>query len=180
MKSKKAKSIIVSILPAVLFVLIQSLSYSILVKKTDYSEQALSVIVSCALLPVIVVFVQYTSKKINLIYITLSIVVVLLCLYFCRLEIVYILVICAIVPINEELIYRKLAYKNAVNEFGVVLPTVISSLLFGIAHTGLLQMLMAFILGMFLCEIVRRTNTISIAIVIHSVLNIIGLIIMRI
>jgi membrane protease YdiL (CAAX protease family) len=76
-----------------------------------------------------------------------------------------------VAPIIEELIFRSLITSSLVPGFGKVLSVLISSLIFGAIHTGMIWFTYAFLLGAILSSVFLRTGSVYASIAIHFAFN---------
>ncbi len=83
---------------------------------------------------------------------------------------VYAVYTCIVAPLTEELFYRGMMLKvfsKANQRFGVFF----TALMFGLGHGNINQLILGFILGIFLAHITLRHNSIIPSIAVHAVLN---------
>lgn len=78
-------------------------------------------------------------------------------------------------PIIEEILFRFILTNNLLKFNNKTNTILLSSLLFGLTHTGLINILYAFILGITLNTIFIKKNNIINTIIIHSSANLISL-----
>lgn len=76
-----------------------------------------------------------------------------------------------IIPIQEELMFRGLIYKNIEQRYDIKKATFISSLMFGVMHMNLSQGIFAFLMGIVLAFIYQKTRNIYACIVFHCSTN---------
>lgn len=74
-------------------------------------------------------------------------------------------------PLCEELIYRGLIYKRLRAAISPMQAMVISSLLFGIAHGNLVQLLYAFVLGLLMAYVYEKYHSFLAPFLFHAVGN---------
>lgn len=74
-------------------------------------------------------------------------------------------------PIGEELLYRGIVFRRGVRFFGCRQAVVLSAVLFGLAHTGAVQMAAAAVFGGMLCLVRLRYEHMAAPILIHSCVN---------
>ncbi len=86
-----------------------------------------------------------------------------------------ILYVVILAPVCEELIFRGLTFRYARNALPFWIANIWQALLFGIMHFVLLQVVYAFVMGLFLGYIVHRGHGVRYSIPVHIVFNIIGL-----
>lgn len=77
-------------------------------------------------------------------------------------------------PIAEEIVFRGLIYRNLKKGMPILAAGFISSLIFGICHTGIIWMIYAFLIGMFFVWIYEKFNSILGSIIVHMVFNLLG------
>ncbi len=82
---------------------------------------------------------------------------------------VYLLGTCVIVPLEEELFFRRFFYTEIKNHLGIGYGVTISSLMFGIVHPG--SPLLGVVMGIFLALIYERHKNLLINIVTHGLVN---------
>ena len=81
-------------------------------------------------------------------------------------------------PISEEFIYRGFClklFKKA--NLGVTTSIILSSLLFALSHGTILHLIPAFLIGLVFCLVVEITGNIYITIILHTIYNLLALII---
>lgn len=78
-----------------------------------------------------------------------------------------------IVPIFEELLFRKFLIDRTVN-YGEVTAMLISGFMFGLYHGNFAQFVYTTVIGMFLAFIYMRTGKVIYTIIIHAGFNLIG------
>ena len=78
--------------------------------------------------------------------------------------------ICILAPICEEFIFRGVILHN-LKRFGNAFAVVVSAVLFSMVHGNLLQMPLAFIVGLLFGVIAIKTGSIWITILLHSIVN---------
>lgn len=77
-----------------------------------------------------------------------------------------------IIPIQEELMYRGLIYKNIEQRYNHIKAAVISSMVFAVMHMNLSQGIYAFLMGLVLAFIYQKTKNIYACITFHCSANI--------
>lgn len=77
-----------------------------------------------------------------------------------------------IIPIQEELMYRGLIYKNIEQRYNHIKAAVISSTVFAVMHMNLSQGIYAFLMGFVLAFIYQKTKNIYACITFHCSANI--------
>lgn len=88
---------------------------------------------------------------------------------------VQVLCLGVLAPICEELVYRGLIFRRLRSSGGYLNAALLSSLLFGVVHGNLVQMLYAFVLGMLLSFLYERFNTVLAPILAHAFLNLLSI-----
>ena len=83
--------------------------------------------------------------------------------------------IIVVVPIIEEIVFRGLFYKLLRSYFSIVPSMLISSIIFSIVHQNILVSIVLFSLGLILCYSYERNKSIIYPIVIHSLFNLLML-----
>lgn len=76
-----------------------------------------------------------------------------------------------IIPIQEELMYRGLIYKNIEQRYDHIKAAVISSTVFAVMHMNLSQGIYAFLMGFVLAFIYQKTKNIYACIIFHCSAN---------
>lgn len=79
--------------------------------------------------------------------------------------------LCLFGPICEELIYRGMTYTRCVSTFGDKYAVFVCSLLFAVAHVSLIDMLIAFFIGLLLGNERRKLHSIVYPIISHITIN---------
>lgn len=74
-------------------------------------------------------------------------------------------------PVLEELIFRGVILRGLLKRYSPVTAIIVSSILFGAVHLNPWQFISASILGMFIGWVYYRTQSISLAIIIHGFNN---------
>lgn len=80
-----------------------------------------------------------------------------------------------IIPITEELMYRGVLFRRYREGSGFMRAAIGSSLLFGVMHGNIIQMVYGFILGMFLAFIYNKYGSLKAPILLHVTVNLISL-----
>ena len=88
--------------------------------------------------------------------------------------------VCLIAPIIEELFFRGLIFSLMSKLLPFVFANVVQAIVFGIYHGNVVQVVYAFILGMFIGYILFITGSIVYTIVLHMSINLTGMFIDRI
>ena len=86
------------------------------------------------------------------------------------------IVTCIVVPIGEEIIFRKLLI-DRVKPFGELNACLFSGLIFGLFHANLRQFLYAFAIGFIFATVYIKTNNIIYSILLHFGVNLFGTVI---
>lgn len=76
-----------------------------------------------------------------------------------------------VAPIAEELIFRGFIFRGFRNSFGILTAAIISSLIFGVVHGQLNVAIDTFCLGLMLCYLYQKTDSIWPSIALHSLKN---------
>lgn len=76
-----------------------------------------------------------------------------------------------IAPFVEELIYRGFIYKTLEKNFGFLIASIISSLMFGIIHFNITQGIYAFVVGILLSYIYYKYNNLTYTYFMHLLMN---------
>lgn len=79
--------------------------------------------------------------------------------------------ICLILPIVEELIFRGIIFKYFRLNYSLKLSIILSAVIFGILHGGILQTPIAFVIGLLLAYILFVTDDILYPILVHVTIN---------
>lgn len=82
----------------------------------------------------------------------------------------YILFVCVIAPVTEEMLFRG-ALLRTLSRYGTVFAAVASSLFFALLHGNLAQMFLAFLTGLVLSYVTVKTGAIKVAILLHVINN---------
>lgn len=77
-----------------------------------------------------------------------------------------------IVPIFEELVFRKIIFKRFSKNIGILLAATISSIMFGMLHCKL-SVIHATVFGFIICILYEKYNNILIPILLHSLNNLV-------
>lgn len=80
-----------------------------------------------------------------------------------------------IAPVVEELIFRRILL-NKLRRFGDLTAILLSGLAFGIFHFNLSQFFYASVIGFFFAYIVIRTNHLIYSIMLHMMMNLVGMV----
>ena len=88
--------------------------------------------------------------------------------------------VCLIAPIIEELFFRGLIFSLMSKLLPFIFANVVQAIVFGIYHGNVVQVVYAFILGMFIGYILFITGSIVYTIVLHMSINLTGMFIDRI
>lgn len=92
-------------------------------------------------------------------------------------SILQLFIVIILIPICEELIYRRLIFSYLKENYNIVGATIIQALLFGIAHGNIVQGIYTFILGIALALLYIYCNSLWGSIILHIIFNFIGLVI---
>ncbi len=74
-------------------------------------------------------------------------------------------------PVMEDLFFRGIMYGRLKELLPNIIAAVVSSLLFGIYHGNLAQGIYGFILGLYLCLVMEKTQTVAAPIAVHIAIN---------
>ncbi len=84
---------------------------------------------------------------------------------------------CLMIPILEETLFRGIIAAQIDLWYGRVAAVIVSSLLFGMFHFNLVQLLYAFLIGALLAYAITKTHKLWVCIAAHSILNLIVVIV---
>ena len=76
-----------------------------------------------------------------------------------------------IIPIMEEVLFRGYIFSRLEKAMPSIVAALISSVVFGICHGGLVWAIWAFLLGMFICVVRIKSRSIVPGIIIHIIMN---------
>lgn len=76
-----------------------------------------------------------------------------------------------LVPIMEEVLFRGYIFSRLEKAMPSIVAALISSVVFGICHGGLVWAIWAFLLGMFICVVRIKSRSIVPGIIIHIIMN---------
>lgn len=113
-----------------------------------------------ALLFPIVIYLYTKNQK----YTLISIIISIISIFIRNMDFIFVVLLG---PICEEIVFRGMCLKSD-NKLLIVL----SSLLFGISHTGIINIVLAFCLGVVLC-IIKNTRGLNSCVIIHCIINLI-------
>ncbi len=85
-------------------------------------------------------------------------------------------VLCLLVPIGEELVFRGMFYKRLKEYFETTIAAYIAAIVFGVAHMNLVQGLYAFFCAIILIYVYEKYKTIIAPIFLHIIVNTMALI----
>lgn len=83
------------------------------------------------------------------------------------------LIIVLLVPLLKEILLRGIILKGLLKSYSPLKAILLSSLISGIIHVNLIQLITAFILGLFLGYLYWQTKSLSICIILHVIQNLI-------
>ncbi|MBE6912266.1 MAG: CPBP family intramembrane metalloprotease [Ruminococcaceae bacterium] len=90
-------------------------------------------------------------------------------------EITFLLLVCLFLgPFVEEFVFRGILFRMYGKVLGVAGAILMTSLLFAISHTGIAQMIYAFVLGIVLCMVRIRSKSLWNAVALHMSFNLSG------
>ncbi|HXF82450.1 MAG TPA: CPBP family glutamic-type intramembrane protease [bacterium] len=84
------------------------------------------------------------------------------------------LLVCALVPVAEELFFRGFVY-GALRRWGVAAAALLSALFFAAVHNQIVHFLPIFALGLILALLYERTGSLLPAMLVHAVNNVVAL-----
>lgn len=76
-----------------------------------------------------------------------------------------------LIPILEEVLFRGYIFSRLEKAMPSIVAALISSVVFGICHGGLVWAIWAFLLGMFICVVRIKSRSIVPGIIIHIIMN---------
>lgn len=76
-----------------------------------------------------------------------------------------------LIPIMEEVLFRGYIFSRLEKAMPSIVAALISSVVFGICHGGLVWAIWAFLLGMFICVVRIKSRSIVPGIIIHIIMN---------
>lgn len=79
-----------------------------------------------------------------------------------------------IAPISEELIFRGIIFEKCKKAMPLIVANILQAALFGVMHFNIIQGLYAFALGLFLGMVCNKRRSIVVAIVLHFMFNLSG------
>lgn len=74
-------------------------------------------------------------------------------------------------PIFEEILFRYDTYNKLQKIYNFKISTVLTSIVFALLHSGIITVIYAFILGLILCYIYKKTKNILYPIILHMSAN---------
>ena len=86
------------------------------------------------------------------------------------------LVLCILVPIAEELVYRGMFYKRLKDYFETTIAAYMAAIVFGVVHMNLVQGLYAFFCALILIYVYEKYKTIIAPIFLHMAVNTMALV----
>jgi membrane protease YdiL (CAAX protease family) len=89
-------------------------------------------------------------------------------------RVLMLITLCLGAPLMEELLFRGVLYSVAARWLHPWYACVATSVLFGVIHGNLLSLIPLTVLGMFLAEAYRRTRTLAVPVLMHSLFNLIS------
>ena len=78
-------------------------------------------------------------------------------------------------PIFEELVFRYVALRNGEEVYSKKKALIVSAVIFGLLHSGIIGIIYAFLIGLLLGRIYQKENNIVYSIVLHMVANLASL-----
>lgn len=91
-----------------------------------------------------------------------------------ELSVLYGVIVVLFVPLAEELFFRATLFATLNSLTTPMVSVMVSSLIFSMAHTGVASMIVAFILGILLTCIYKRTGGIRIPFICHALNNLLA------
>ncbi len=82
-----------------------------------------------------------------------------------------VLLVGVLAPVVEEVFFRGYAYSVFRTKWGVAAAAAVSSMLFAVVHLYVIHFFPIYLLGLVLCYLYERTNSLLPSIVAHSVMN---------
>lgn len=79
-------------------------------------------------------------------------------------------------PITEELLYRRILYRQMHIAYGFGFACIASSIIFGVAHMAIVQGIYGFLTGMLLCYCYEVGKGVKTSIFVHMIMNITSMI----
>jgi len=89
-------------------------------------------------------------------------------------RVLMLITLCLGAPLMEELLFRGVLYSVAARWLNPWYACVATSVFFGVIHGNLLSLIPLTLLGMFLAESYRRTRTLAVPVLMHSLFNLIS------
>lgn len=90
-------------------------------------------------------------------------------------EINAMLILCVVLgPFVEELMFRGVLLKMFASSCGIILASIVTSVLFSVMHTGMTQMFYTFVLGLVLCLVRVSSTSLWTSVSLHLAFNITG------
>ena len=80
-----------------------------------------------------------------------------------------------VIPICEEIIYRRIIFDHLRRNYNLVCAIIIQSIIFGIAHGNIVQGIYAFVLGLVLALVYINYNSLWANIILHIIFNLMGI-----
>ena len=87
---------------------------------------------------------------------------------------VQIISLAVLVPISEELVFRGLLFKRLREQGAFMQAALYSSIVFGLLHMNMVQMIYGFILGMMLAYVYEKYGSVKAPIVAHMAMNLLS------
>ncbi len=87
-----------------------------------------------------------------------------------------VLVLCILVPVAEELVYRGLFYKRIKEYYDKMIAVIVAAVVFGVVHMNLIQGLYAFLCAIVLLYIYDKYKSILAPIFLHMCINTMALV----
>lgn len=90
---------------------------------------------------------------------------------FVNINVSFLLSTCLLGPILEELVFRGIIYKKISSCFSSLASIILTSLLFGIYHINLTQLVYTFLISLIITSFYKKTDNLAVPIVIHIFAN---------
>ncbi|PEJ56545.1 hypothetical protein CN692_17040 [Bacillus sp. AFS002410] len=160
-------SIVITLFPKIRIYCFQSINLKPLRQLSSY--------ISIAILLMITVFLSYILSKIQVInYISGDIKIIPRSI---SNIIIYGINISIFAPIWEELYFRGILFQKLTQKFPLIFSAILSSVIFSLVHTNttIAHHITIFIIGIFLALLYKRTGSLAVPILLHSLINIVSI-----
>lgn len=98
-------------------------------------------------------------------------------LEYTRNSISQLFIIIILIPIYEEIIFRRVIFGYLKENYNIICAIIIQALVFGIAHGNIVQGIYTFILGVALAFVYMYCNSLWASIILHIIFNLFGILI---